>query len=160
VELRDPVEAKAGEAARRIAGDKGSEAYETMLNELAIGAPPKVQAKLLSGVVERKDPRSLDVLLHYAQNRNVQLRKVAIVGLGAPRDPKVVPALVVALADTASDVRAAAARQLAARKEKSAEVDDALIKLLAHKDEVAVEALGALGGPRTARKLGELIGGT
>jgi len=164
-ELRDPSEAKAVDAARRIAEDLSPAATDAILDELAIGAPPRVQAELLAGLAERKDPRAYDVLAHYAQNRNPQLRKKAIVALAALPDaekPRVEPALIAALSDPSEDVRAAGARALATREahddKRSPAVEDALVKLLAHHDGVAVEALGALGGPGTARRLGELFG--
>src|SRR4051812_9080254 len=157
-EIRDASEAKAVEAARKLAEDTTPQATDAILDELSVGASPKVQAELLAGLAGRKDPRTIDVLAHYVTNRNVSLRKKAVVALGELADPKAVPVLVLALSDNASDVRAAGARALAARKEKAPYVEDALVKLLAHKDEAAVDALGALGGPSTARRLGELFG--
>jgi HEAT repeat protein len=157
-ELRDSAEGKAVEAARKLAEDASARAVDVILDELAVGVPPRVGAELLVALAGRKDPRTLDALLYYAQNRNVQLRKKAILALSELDSPKVVPALVAALSDGASDVRAAAARALARRKEHSPQVEDALIKLLMHKDDAAVGALGEIGGPSTARKLGELVG--
>jgi HEAT repeat protein len=157
-EVRDKAEAKAVDAARKLAEDTSAQALEVILDELAIGAPTRVQAELLAGLGGRKDPRAFDTLVHYTTNRNVTLRKKAVVAIGELADAKVTPILVAALSDTATDVRSAAARALANRKEKAPVVEEALIKLLAHKDEAAVGALGAIGGPITARKLGELGG--
>lgn len=70
--------------------------------------------------------------------------------------PKIVPQLIAALSDGSSDVRQVAAEALGQRREKSAE--PALIKLLQRKDTAAPEALGLIGGPDTARALGEMIG--
>jgi HEAT repeat protein len=157
-ELHEPSEAKAVEAAQKLAEDASPGAVDAILDELAIGAPPKVEAELIGGLAARKDPRTFDVLNHYAQNRNSLLRKRAINALAGLSDPHITGILVAALSDQVADVRKEAARQLAARKEKSPAVEDALVKLLAHKDESAVKALGVLGGPTTARRLGELEG--
>ena len=70
--------------------------------------------------------------------------------------PKVVPALIAALSDGSAEVRGVAAEALGKRREKSAE--SALIKLLLRKDSAAPEALGQIGGPDTARALGEMTG--
>ena len=70
--------------------------------------------------------------------------------------PKVVPQLIFALSDASAEVRQVAAEALGKRREKSAE--PALIKLLLRKDSAAPEALGLIGGPDTARALGEMIG--
>lgn len=70
--------------------------------------------------------------------------------------PKIVPQLIAALSDGSSEVRQVAAEALGQRREKSAE--PALIKLLQRKDTAAPEALGLIGGPDTARALGEMIG--
>ena len=105
-----------------------------------------------------EDPRTIDVLTHYASNRNTPLRKKAVVALGEIPDPKLVSVLLASLSDSVEEVRAAGARALMARNERAPAVEEALVKLLAHKDQAAVAALGKLGGPGTARKLGELFG--
>ena len=155
-EVRAADERKALEAATKLAEDTSPGAVEAILDELAIGAPPKVQAALLSGLSGRKEPRTLDVLALFARHRSPELRKKAVVAIAEVPEKRVVPLLIQALSDSVPEVRAAAARGLAARKETSAE--DALVKLLAHQDKVAVDALAAIGGPLLARKLGELIG--
>lgn len=70
--------------------------------------------------------------------------------------PRIVPHLIAALGDASSDVRGTAAESLGKRREKTAE--GALIKLLLRKDSAAPPALGLIGGPETARALGEMIG--
>lgn len=155
-EIRSSDAGKAVEAARRLGEDPSKHALEVIVDELAIGAPPKVQAALLDGLAGRKDAAAVEVLGFYAGNRNPELRKKAIVLLNEINDARTVPLLIAALSDAAADVRMAAARALAARKERAA--TDAFIKLLQHKEPVAAKALGAIGGPEVARQLGELIG--
>lgn len=155
-ELRSPEEQKAVEAATRIGEDTSTRALESILDELSVGAPPKVAAALLAGLAGRKDPRAVEVLTLYAHHRSPELRKKAVVAIAEISDPRVVPVLIASLSDSVEEVRAAAAKALAKRKETSAE--DALVKLLAHKDQAAVDALAAIGGPMLARKLGELFG--
>jgi HEAT repeat protein len=117
-----------------------------------------VQAELLGGLSGRKDMRAFDVLVRYATDRNPGLRKKAVVALADLPDKRVQPILVAALADSVAEVRAAGARALAKQTDRSPAVEDALVKLLMHQDAVAVEVLGAIGGPGTARRLGELFG--
>ncbi len=155
-DLRSPEEQKAVEAATRIGEDASPRALDVALDELAVGVPPKVAAALLAGLAGRKEPRAVEVLTLYARHRMPELRKKAIVALGEVPDQRPTPVLIAALSDSVEEVRAAAARALAKRKETSAE--DALVKLLAHKDQAAVDALAQIGGPMLSRKLGELIG--
>lgn len=78
---------------------------------------------------------------------------------GVPHEelaPKIVPQLIASLSDGSAEVRQVAAEALGLRREKSAE--PALIKLLQRKDTAAPEALGLIGGPDTARALGEMLG--
>lgn len=155
-EVRGGDERRALEAATRLAEDTTPRALEAIFDELALGAPPKVQAALLQGLVGRRDPRGLETLALYARHRSPEIRKKAVVAIGELPDKRAVPLLIAALSDSVSEVRAAAARGLAARRETSAE--DALVKLLAHQDAAAIDALAAIGGPMLARKLGELSG--
>ncbi len=155
-EIRNTDEKAAVEAATKLGEDPSVQALETILDELAVGAPPKVQAALLAGLAGRKEPRAVEVLALYTHNRNPELRKKAVVAIAELPDKRAVPVLVDAISDSVEEVRAAAAQALGKRKETSAE--DPLVKLLAHKDAAAVGAIAAIGGPTTARKLGELFG--
>lgn len=157
-ELHQASETKAVEAARQLAEETSPEAREAILDELSLGAPPKVQAELIEGLVKAKDPRTFDVLSFYAKNRNSLLRKKAIKALSKLDDPRVQGILIASLSDGVADVRAAGAKALTERQDKTPVAEEALVKLLAHRDESAIEALGTLGGPGTARRLGELVG--
>jgi HEAT repeat protein len=155
-EVRNPDDNKAADAAAKLGEDASPKALDAILDELSVGAPPKVQAALLAGLAGRKDARAVEVLSLYTHNRNPELRKKAVVAIAELSDKRAVPVLVGALSDSVEEVRAAAAGALGKRKEASAE--GPLIQLLAHKDPAAVGALGQIGGAQTARKLGELIG--
>jgi HEAT repeat protein len=144
------------EAAQKLAELGTPRATEIMLDELALGVPPKVAAALLKALSQKGLPQSFEVLSLYAADRNPELRKLAISALADVRETRVVPLLVAALSDATPDVRAAAAQALSARREKAAE--PALLKLLAHKDAAAAPALAEIGGPETARTLAEMVG--
>jgi HEAT repeat protein len=150
---------KAEDAAKRLGETKDPKALDTILDALAVGAPPRVQVVLLGDLSGRKDPRALSVLQHYAKNRNPEVRKKAIGALAelAGADAaRVVPALVDALSDSVEEVRAQAALALGKRKERSAEPK--LIKLMQHKDEAAAKALALMATPELAHKIGEMLG--
>lgn len=148
--------AAALEAAQRLAALATARALELSLDELALGPPPPVAGELLSGLVGRKDPKAIEVLVFYAHHRSPDLRKRAVQALGEIPDERVVPVLIDALSDPTTDVRATAAAALGARRERRAE--GALLKLLQHKDTAAPAALGLIGGPDTARTLSEMVG--
>jgi HEAT repeat protein len=155
-QLQSEDDAKAEEAAKKLGEVKDPKALDVILDALAVGAPPRVQASLLADLSGRKDPRALQVLEHYAKNRNPELRKKAVSVLAELADPKVVPVLVDVLGDSAEDVRAQAALALGKRKERSAE--GKLILLLKHKDEAAAKALALMATPELAHKLSEMLG--
>src|SRR5262249_40254868 len=123
VELHQPSESKAVEAAKMLAEDPSPQAVDAMLDELSLGAPPKVQAELIEGLVKSKDPRIFDVLVYYAKNRNALLRRKAIKALSKLNDPRIQAVLIDALSDSVQDVRAAAAKALTERQDKSPAVE-------------------------------------
>jgi len=147
---------KSVDAAHKLGELADPKALDAMLDGLATGAPPRVQATLLGGLAGKKDTRAVEVLKHYAKNRNPELRKKAVSALGDLPDARALPTLVEALSDSVEEVRAAAAMALGKRKERSAE--GKLIKLMQHKDEAGAKALALIGTPELARKIGELIG--
>jgi len=155
-QLQSEDDQKADDAAKKLGESKDQKALEVILDALAVGAPPRVQATLLGDLAGRKDPRALTVLAHYAKNRNPELRKKAVAVLAELNAPPVVPALVEALSDSAPEVRAAAALALGKRKERSAEPK--LIQLLQHKDEAGAKALALMGTPELAHRISEMLG--
>jgi HEAT repeat protein len=155
-QLQADDDARAGEAAQKLAADKDPKALDAMLDALAVGGSPKVQGMLLAGLAGRKDPRAVEVLKHYAKNRNPDLRKKALAALAELTGPTAVPTLIDALSDSVEEVRAQAATALGKRKERSAEAK--LLKLLQHKDEAAARALAMMGTPELAHRIGEMLG--
>jgi HEAT repeat protein len=149
-------EEKSGEAARKLAESPDPKALDALLDALALGAPPAQAAPILAALGARKDPRSIDVLKHFAKNRNPELRKKALLALGGIPDGKVVAALSDALSDSVEEVRAAAAKALGDRHEKSAEMR--LIQLLRRRDAAAASALAQLGTPDLAHRIAEMLG--
>ena len=146
----------AEDAAKRLGETRDPKALDVVLDALAVGAQPKVQAMLLGDLAGKKDPRAVQVLEHYAKNRNPELRKKAVAVLAEMPGDKVVPALVEVLSDPVEEVRAQAALSLGKRKERSAE--GKLILLLKHKDEAAAKALALMATPELAHKISEMLG--
>ncbi len=147
---------KMAEAARKLGDSSDPKALDVLLDALALGAPPKRAAEILDALAGKKDPRVVDVLKHFAKNRNPELRKKALVALGAVADARAVAALLDALADSVEEVRAAAAKALGDRKEKSAE--PRLLLLLKRRDPAAAMALAQLGTPDLAHRIAEMLG--
>lgn len=146
------------EAAQKLGalGATNPKAVDVLLDALALGATPRVQGAILAALGGRKDPRAVDVLVHYAKNRNVDVRKRAVAALAELPGDRAVPTLVASLSDPAEEVRAVAAGALGKRKEKSA--TEKLVKLLEKRDAAAATALGAVGTPELAHRLAEMIG--
>jgi HEAT repeat protein len=156
LKLQGEDEAQAAEAAAQLGKSSDAKALDVLLDGLAVGSSPRVQAAMLGALAGKPDGRALRVLDHYAHNRNAELRKKALSVLAEQKDAKVVPVLTAALSDKEPDVRAQAAGALAKRKERSAE--SKLLKLLKHKDPAATGALAAIATPDLAHRLGEMIG--
>jgi HEAT repeat protein len=155
-QLMGSDEDKAADAAQKLALSSDAKALDTLLDALALGAPPKRAAAILGALAGKKDARTLDVLRHFAKNRNAELRKKALIALGAVPDPKVVPVLLDSLSDSVEEVRAAGAKALGDRREKSAETK--LIQLLKRRDQAAAGALAQLGTPDLAHRIAEMLG--
>lgn len=144
------------EAAHKLADSKDPKATDAILDSLAVGASPRVQAALLQGLGGKKDARAVETLKHYAKNRNPDLRKKALSSLAELPDARATAPLVAALSDAMPEVRAAAAAGLGKRKERSAE--GKLLKLLQRKDAAAPPALAAIATPDLAHRVAEMLG--
>jgi HEAT repeat protein len=155
-QLAHEDDGKAEDAAKRLGELTDAKAIDALLDGLAVGASPKVQAAMLSALAGKKDARAVEVLKHYCKNRNPEVRKKAVMALAELGDARGVPTLLETLSDPVEDVRATAAVALAKRKERSAE--GRLLKLLAHKDAAAAPALAAIATPDLAHRLAEMVG--
>ena len=148
---------KAVAAASALGSLKGDQARDALLGALTLGAPPKLAIALIEALGQHKDAKALNLLRHYAGNRNIQIRAVALsalAGLGAIGDA--VKVLIDALGDSNPMARARAARLLGELHVASAQ--GPLLKLLKRGDKAAAVPLGQVGGVEAARLLGESIG--
>ena len=156
--LSQPSEPVATEAALALAKSSDPGALEALLDCLATGAPPKVQVAILEGLEARpkRDAELWQVLKHFLNNRNSNIRKHAVTIVGKMSDAKVVPALIHALSDSAEEVRAQAALELSLKKERSAEAP--FLKLLEHQDAAAPAAVASIATPGLVHRLSEMLG--
>jgi hypothetical protein len=95
-------------------------------------------------------------LTQYAHHRAPEVRKAALGALALMNDKRATEALLAGLGDSDAEVRAAAAKGVADRREKGAE--ERLIKLMEHRDESAAPALAAIATPALAHRLSEMLG--
>jgi HEAT repeat protein len=149
-------ENEAEDAARRLGELGDGKSLDVLLDALALGPGPKVQAAILGALAGKKDARAVGVVKHFTRNRNTLVRKRAVQAIGELGDPRAVAPLIAALSDPVEEVRAAAAAALGKRKEASAA--DRLVKLLEHKDAAAAPALAQIAGPPLVHRLSEMLG--
>ena len=143
-------------AAARLGQTRQAGALDALLDALSMGSSPRVAASALESVALHKSAASLDVLLHYAHHRNADVRSKAVLALGGLEDKRAIAAWHEAFSDGDKQVRAAAARIAAARKDASS--IDALVTLLQKGDDAAPSALSVVGSADVARRVAELIG--
>jgi HEAT repeat protein len=155
-DLEGDDDARAEAAAKALGDGNDAQAVPLLVEELEKGAPPKVQAALLTALAKKHDARALAVVTQYAHNRNVELRRAALAALVALPDARAGQPIVAALSDSDPEVRAQAAAGIAQRKQRGAE--EQLIKLMLHKDMSAAGALAAVATPALAHRLSEMIG--
>ena len=112
-----------------------------------------------SGSGEKKsDPRVLELLQLYTGHRRPEVRRGAVVALGASGDARAIPPLIERLGDDNPEVRAAAAEALAARKETRAV--PRLVRLVRRGDLGAAAPAGRLATPEALAELCGLQGAT
>ena len=155
-DLLGPDLDRAATAAQKLGQSRQPGVVDALLDGLSMGLHPKVAAAALAALAAQKDPRSLDVLLHYARNRNPGVRARAVTALGTLDDPRARTAVRVGLTDSDKGVRAAAAGVVAARKDVGAV--DALLALFKKGDEATAAALAAIATADVARRVAELSG--
>jgi HEAT repeat protein len=149
--------AAAAAAAQALGETRSAAALEALLDALALGLPPEVAAAALDAAGRHASDKALSVLLAYAHHRNPSVRAHAVQALGSLASGRAAgEAVLAALGDEEADVRAAAGRILAWRKD--ARAVGPLLRLLASGDEVAGPPLAALADAETAAKVAELAG--
>jgi HEAT repeat protein len=147
---------KAAAAATRLGQSRQGGALDALLDALAMGLHPRVAVAAIDAVAAHKDPSAIDSLLHYARNRNPEVRSHTIAALGLLDDKRAALAWKRAFRDGDHTVRAAASKIALNRREAGAVPE--LLALMKKGDDSAPAALAAVANPETAVKVGELIG--
>ncbi len=155
-ELADIDEGRAVDAATALGKSNDPKAIEALVAGLDAGTTPKAAAALCAALGGKKDARGVVVLMQYAHHRAPEVRKAALAALATINDKRVLPALLGGLGDSDAEVRAAAAKGIADRKEKGAE--ERLVRLMEHRDASAAGALAAIATPQLAHRLSEMLG--
>ncbi|MCJ1679681.1 HEAT repeat domain-containing protein [Streptomyces sp. APSN-46.1] len=123
---------------------------ELFLGWLTEETDPEVLAEVISGLAETDPPDFLDLALPHHGHPSAVVRRAVVVTLyGQPDDAAVGdrlrPVLLAYLRDSDASIRGRACETLAERKERSAEVRDAVARLLDDPEEfVRVEAMRTL----------------
>ena len=112
----------------------------------ALGALAKISEGEKSG-----DPRVLELLQLYTGHRRPEIRREAVVALGATPDARAIAPLIERLGDDSPEVRAAAAEALSVRREVRAV--PRLVRLVRRGDPGAAEAAGRLATPEALAEL-------
>jgi hypothetical protein len=148
---------EAASAIAELGKRKTPESLDLLLTQLLLGYPPPMSKAMLQALGERKDPRALETLLFYAGHRSVELRTEALSALCELdiKDPAVIKrindVLLKALSDYDEAVRNKSAWLLGTRRVAAAE--EPLLKLFERGSTAAMQALGFVGGIRTAKAL-------
>jgi HEAT repeat protein len=143
-------------AALELGKRKSSVSLDSLLQQLLLGHPVKISLAMINALEKRKNPKAFRTLLFYTRHRTATLRIAALQALANLEVKKtskiyksVTEALFLGIRDYSPQVRAKAAWFLGKRKVYSAEDD--LLKLF-HKGSLpAIQALGFIGGIRTAK---------
>ncbi len=133
------------------------ESLDLLLTQLLLGYPPPMSRAMIQALGERRDPRALETLLFYSGHRSVELRTEALSALCEMdiKDPavqqRIDDVLLRALRDYDEAVRNKAAWLLG--KRRVAKAEEPLLKLFERGSTAAMQALGFVGGIRTAKAL-------
>ena len=155
-DLGDNDEARAIEAAATLGRSSDPKAVEALVAALDAGTTPKAAVAICAALGAKKDARAVPILVQYAHHRAPEVRKAALAALAQSIVARAAAALSAGLGDSDAEVRAAAARGIAERRDKSAE--ERLIKLMEHRDASAATALAAIATPQLAHRLSEMLG--
>jgi hypothetical protein len=146
----------AAAAAQKLGQSRQQGALDALLDGLSMGLTPKVAMAALDALAAHRDGRSIDVLLHYARNRNPSVRARAILALGWIDEKQAKATVREAFTDGEKEVRAAAIKVAELRKDTTA--IEPLLALLQKGDEATVTTLAAIGNADVARRVAELVG--
>jgi len=155
-DLGDADEQRAVDAAAALGKTNDPKALEALVAALDAGTTPKAAVALCAALGGKKDARAIPVLVQYAHHRAPEVRKAALGALAMINDKRSTAALMAGLGDSDAEVRAAAAKGIADRRDKGAE--ERLIKLMEHRDASAAGALAAIATPQLAHRLSEMLG--
>ncbi len=143
-------------AAKELGRRSSTASLDSLLQQLLLGHPPQLSRTLLKALAARRDPKSFKTLMFYAKHRSPALRIAALQALTrlkVKKGSKIYNAintlLMKSLRDYSPLVRAKAAWHLGKRRVYAAESD--LLALFAKGSIPAIQALGFIGGIRTAR---------
>ncbi len=144
------------EAARELGKRTSAYSMDNLLQQLLLGHPPQLSLAMIEALEARQDVRSFQTLVFYSAHRAPTLRVAALQAIcrlpfkaGSKEFLQVNALLLKALRDYDATVRGKAAWHLGKRKVYRAE--GALLKLFAKGSVPATQALGFIGGIRTAR---------
>jgi HEAT repeat protein len=152
-------------AARALGRMRSPKALEILMENLLLGARPKLGLEMIKAVGQHANPKAFHLMAHYTRHRDEAVRAEAIKAVGrmnAPNLRKKVFALALrALRDGASAVRAEGARLITKLKRAGlgaaqlAKAERLLLHLLlVRKDQRSARiALSVIGTVRTARFL-------
>ena len=107
--LHDPSTEVQYHSADALAWIGSEQAVEPLLSLLASDAAPKVRSMAAYAFYRIRSGRTVDALITYLQDPNVEVRAGAALALGGQQAPKAVEPLIRCLEDPAEDVRANAA---------------------------------------------------
>jgi HEAT repeat protein len=147
---------KAAVAAGKLGQSRQAGALDALLDALAMGLHPRVAAAAVDALAAHKHPDAVEALLHYARNRNPEVRAKTVAALGQIDDKRATAVWKRAFRDGDKGVRAVAAKIAIAKKDGSSAND--LIALMKKGDDAAPAALAAVASPEIAIKVAELIG--
>ncbi|MBU1238417.1 hypothetical protein KKF84_21125 [Myxococcota bacterium] len=143
-------------AAKELGNRKSPLTMDNLLQQLLLGHPPKLSLAMLEALEVRKDPKSYKTLVFYATHRSPELRVAALQALSkltyktnSKEYLHINELLLNSLRDYSAIVRGKAAWHLGKRKVLKAEKP--LLQLFGKGSVPATQALGFIGGIRTAR---------
>jgi HEAT repeat protein len=150
--------ANAVKAINEMGKRKDKKSMDALLQQLLLGHPPKLNYALIGALHKRKDARAFSTLMFFTKHRSAKIRILALKALcnlnvpkGSQNPKKINAVLLKSLRDFSINVRTQAAWFIGKRKVFQAEND--LLKLFKKGSVAAIQALGYIGGIKTAQTL-------